>query len=404
MPDHDRWPPGGGDPSLNDINRIDRFIDALATNQRAYSTDHDEAELAFLLADWRDGVRDAPLAAVVTPADAAAALHASTSSRRHTRSLALVGSVAAAVICLGGFGTAVYGANPGDTLYGVRSMLFGGQQKTRDDQVTLASAELAQVQQLVDKGDWQGAQDKLVALSSTVQNVGAPEDKHDLTEQYNALTYKVIQQDPAATLPPPGEPLPPLPPSSALTLLPVPVVVEPTTTSSATTTSESTVQEPNPASTTTSTSTTPTSTTSDTSTSTSTATSDSTTTTTQPSTATTSAPSPTTPSSATSTQPPSSAGSTTTTTTTTTTVVREAPSSSVAASASVSVPPSVAAPPPSRVVSIPSSAPAVQSQEVEPAQPAKPSEPAAVPRSQPHDVPEVVLPTTTMPRSAGGGG
>ena len=71
MPDHDRWPSGGGDPSLNEINRIDRFIDALATNQTAYSTDREEAELAFLLADWRDGVRDAPLAAMVTPREAA---------------------------------------------------------------------------------------------------------------------------------------------------------------------------------------------------------------------------------------------------------------------------------------------------------------------------------------------
>ena len=74
MPDSGRWTPGGGDPSLNEINRIDRFIDALATKQPAYSTDRDEAELAFLLADWRDDVRDAPLAAVVTPQDAAVAL------------------------------------------------------------------------------------------------------------------------------------------------------------------------------------------------------------------------------------------------------------------------------------------------------------------------------------------
>jgi hypothetical protein len=189
MPDHGRWPPSGGDPSLNEINRVDRFIDALATNQRAYSTDRDEAELAFLLADWRDGIRDAPLAAMVTPQDAADALRTAKTSRRHTRSLALVGSVAAAVLCLGGFGTAVYGAGPGDSLYGVRTMLFGDGQATRDDQVSLASAELAQVQQLVDKGQWQEAQAKLVALTPTVQNVGAPEDKQDLTEQYNALTY-----------------------------------------------------------------------------------------------------------------------------------------------------------------------------------------------------------------------
>ena len=65
-PDHNRWPTGGGDPSLHEINRVDRFLDALGTNQRAYSTDRAEAELAFLLSDWRDDIRDAPMTAPVT--------------------------------------------------------------------------------------------------------------------------------------------------------------------------------------------------------------------------------------------------------------------------------------------------------------------------------------------------
>ena len=51
MPDSGQWSPGGGDPSLNEIRRVDRFFDALAADQHAYSTDSTEAELAFLLAD-----------------------------------------------------------------------------------------------------------------------------------------------------------------------------------------------------------------------------------------------------------------------------------------------------------------------------------------------------------------
>ena len=121
MPDFGRWTDGGGDPSLNEINRVDRFIDALSTTQPVYSTDPAEAELAFLLADWRDDVRDAPITALVTERDAVDALHGGQSSgRRSRRSLAVVGSVAAAVLCIGGFGTAVYGAGPGDSLYGMR--------------------------------------------------------------------------------------------------------------------------------------------------------------------------------------------------------------------------------------------------------------------------------------------
>jgi hypothetical protein len=238
MPDHGRWTSSGGDPSLNEINRADRFFESLAAKQPVYSTDPAEAELAFLLSGWRDDVRDAPITVPVTPRDAVEALQGGMAKNRGSRrSFAVVGSVAAAMLCIGGFGTAVYGAGPGDTLYGMRTALFGQSQVTRDDRVELASAQLAQVQQLIDNGQWQEAQDKLVAVSTTVQDVGQVEQKQQLVEQWNALTYKVVEQDPAATLPQ-GEPLPALP-SSPLTWLPVPVVEATTSSSTSTSTSPS---------------------------------------------------------------------------------------------------------------------------------------------------------------------
>jgi hypothetical protein len=240
MPDFGRWTGNGGDPSLNEINRDERFLDALASGQPVYATDPAEAELAFLLSDWRDGIRDTPATTVVTPRDAAIALRGSLDSRKRTRaSLTLVGSAAAALLVLGGFSAAVYGAGPGDSLYGVRTQLFGEQPSERSDQVMLASQQLAEVQQLVEKGDWQQAQDRLQTLSTTVQSVDKVEDKQELVEQWNALAYKVVEQDPAATLPPPDQPQPVLP-SSPLTLLQVPVVTETTTeTSTPTSTSPS---------------------------------------------------------------------------------------------------------------------------------------------------------------------
>src|SRR5262245_31560852 len=115
MPDFGRWTSNGGDPSLNEINRTDRFLDALASEQPVYATDPGEAELAHLLAGWRDEVRDAPLTAVVTPRDAVIALERATESRQRRRfSLAVVGSAAAAVLALGGFGAVIGGAGPGD--------------------------------------------------------------------------------------------------------------------------------------------------------------------------------------------------------------------------------------------------------------------------------------------------
>ncbi|MFL6087445.1 MAG: anti-sigma-D factor RsdA [Mycobacterium sp.] len=228
MPDFGRWT-NGGDPSLNEINRTDRFLDALAAEQQVYATDSGEAELAQLLAGWRDEVREPPLMAPVTPRDAAVALTRALESRKRTRtSMALVGSVAAAVLCLGGFGAVVAGAGPGEPLYGLHTMLFGEQKQTRSDQVTLASQQLAEVQQLIDQGQWAAAQDKLQTLTTTVATVNDVEQKQELVTQWQELTVKVDAKDASATLPP-GAPPPPMP---------EPVVVAPGSDTSTTTSSE----------------------------------------------------------------------------------------------------------------------------------------------------------------------
>ena len=236
MPDFGRWN-NGGDPSLNEINRTDRFLDALAFEQPVYSTDHSEAELAHLMAGWRDDVRDAPLSSALTTRDAVMALeNAQVSHKRTRRTLALVGSTAAAVLCLGGFASVVAGAGPGDSLYGLRTMIFGEQPAAaRDDAVVLAAqTQMAAVQQLIDQGQWQEAQDKLQTLTTTVATVNDDERKQDLVTQWQELTVKVEAQDAAATVPP-GVPPPVFPD--------VPVVVLDTPTSSSTSSETSTSSE-----------------------------------------------------------------------------------------------------------------------------------------------------------------
>ena len=243
MPDFGRWTSNGGDPSLNEINRTDQFLDALASQQPVYATDHAEAELANLLAGWRDDVRETPVGTMVTPQQAAEALDgASFGGRRRRLSLAVVGSAAAAVLCLGGFGAVVAGAGPGDALYGLRTMLFGEQTTTRDDAVILAAqTEMQQVQQLIDQGDWQGAQEKLQTITTTVATVSDLESKQELVTQWQELTVKVEAQDAAATVAP-GAPLPTFPdvPVVSLdpgTLVPLTPGAPETTTSSTGTTS-----------------------------------------------------------------------------------------------------------------------------------------------------------------------
>ena len=63
MPDFGRWTSNGGDPSLNEINRTDRFLDALAFEQPVYATDPGEAELINLLSGWRDQATGVTLSA-----------------------------------------------------------------------------------------------------------------------------------------------------------------------------------------------------------------------------------------------------------------------------------------------------------------------------------------------------
>lgn len=212
MPDFGRWNANGGDPSLNEINRTDQFLDALAAQQQPYATDRDEADLAQLLAGWRDDVRETPMGHVLTQQDAVAALDRVTRPAPKRRfSLAVVGSAAAAMLAIGGFGAVIAGSGPGDALYGLRTMLFGEQTQTRDDAVILAAqTEMQQVQQLIEQGDWQGAQQKLEAVTTTVATVGDVEEKQELITQWQELTVKVEAQDPVATVPP-GAPLPTFP-------------------------------------------------------------------------------------------------------------------------------------------------------------------------------------------------
>ncbi|MGA5541985.1 anti-sigma-D factor RsdA [Mycobacterium sp. NPDC051198] len=207
MPDFGRWTSNGGDPSLNEINRSEKFIEALSLERQVYATDREEAELAVLLAGWRDDARQTPMTGIATPREAVKALDKATGQGRVRIPMALVGSMAAAVLCLGGFGAAVYGSGPGDALYGVRGLVFGSAPVTRDVGVELASSELKQVQQMIDDGQWEQAQQKLQTITTTVATVGDEQRKQELVDQWQQLSVKVENRDPNATVPPDAPPV-----------------------------------------------------------------------------------------------------------------------------------------------------------------------------------------------------
>jgi hypothetical protein len=195
-------------PSLEAIACTDRFLDALATRESVDVADPDDEVLAALLEEWRDDLRWPPASALVSEQEAAAALQIGLAARQRTRrALAMVGSLAAAVLALGGFGAMVGTAHPGDALYGVHTMLFGEPSSAHDDAVELAAkTELAKVQQMITQGQWDQAQDKLAAVSSTVQSVNDSNRKQGLIDQVNQLNAKVATRDPNATLTPSPSP------------------------------------------------------------------------------------------------------------------------------------------------------------------------------------------------------
>lgn len=200
---------GSDQPNVAALARSDRLLDALATCRPIESIDFGEPgdqALAALLADWRDQLRRGPVRTLVSEAAAVAALKKGRAADRRTRrSLTVVGSLAAAVLALGGFGALVGGAQPGDALYGVHMALFGEPPSVHDDQIALtAKTELEQVRQMINQGQWDQAHDKLAAVGDHVQTVNDAGRKQDLVDQVNRLNAKVATRDPNATVPPPG--------------------------------------------------------------------------------------------------------------------------------------------------------------------------------------------------------
>ena len=239
---------------MDAIRRSDSFVDALAGGRPVGPQDPADAELAALLSSWRDALRWPPATGLISESDAIAALNAGlaekrtgpardrwasaadTTPRRSRRGLSVVGAAAAAVLCIGGFGAVVAGAGPGDALYGLRTMMFGAPKEVRDDQVALAAqTELNEVQDLISSGNWDQAQDRLVAVSTQVAIIGDEQQKQDLLDQFNDLSAKVVERDPEATAPP-GIVYTVAPSSAEL----VPALAPPTSTPSAPSLSEST--------------------------------------------------------------------------------------------------------------------------------------------------------------------
>lgn len=191
--------------SLDEFARTDLLLDALAVRRPVHVNDPEVDALTTLLEDWRDNLRWPPASALVSPEEAVTALRTGIADRRRSRrGLATIGSVAAALLVMSGFGAMVVEARPGDPLYGLHAMFFD-QPRVNEDQVMLsAKADLAKVQELIDQGQWAQAQNQLAAVTSMVQSINDGTSKHDLMNQVNLLNTRIESRNPSATLPASG--------------------------------------------------------------------------------------------------------------------------------------------------------------------------------------------------------
>ncbi|MDT5347212.1 MAG: hypothetical protein QOH91_499 [Mycobacterium sp.] len=198
------------DARLDELAHTDLMLDALAEREDIDFDDPDDLEdkaLAALLGQWRDDLRWPPASALVSPEEAVDALRTGMEERRRARhGLAAVGSVAASLLFLSGFGAVVADARPGDALYGLHAMFFD-ERRVNDDHVVLsAKADLAKVQQMIAQGQWAQAQNQLAEISSSVKSMNDDGRRQDLINEVNLLNTKVESRDPNATLPPAAPP------------------------------------------------------------------------------------------------------------------------------------------------------------------------------------------------------
>lgn len=192
-------------PALDELAHTDLLLDALADRRPVDLDNADDPNfeaLAILLQDWRDDLRWPPASALVSPEEAVEALRTGMAERRRARrGLAAVGSVAATLLVLSGFGAMVVEARPGDALHGLHAMFFD-QPRVNGGQIELsAKAELAKVQQMIDQGQWAQAQNQLAEVSSTVQSMDDGASRNDLMDQVNLLNTRVESRNPNATVP-----------------------------------------------------------------------------------------------------------------------------------------------------------------------------------------------------------
>lgn len=201
---------------LGMIKRDEDFIDALR-----HGTDPSggEDQLAALLLELKHDVdRDMPSAPTLADLGIEETQDQQTKSvislgkHRRKRSGAfthgLVGA-AAATLVIGGFGTAIHAAEPGDALYGLNQQVFGG--SSEDRQFVELASTLDEANEKSEAGDIEGARELLEQARLIVSQMNQGKQS-DANKQISEVETRVVTTAVPTTVVVPPEESEPAPP------------------------------------------------------------------------------------------------------------------------------------------------------------------------------------------------
>jgi len=237
-------PDDGMPADIAAIRRDDALIDAIAGDGPVETQSSEEYELATLLAGWRAEIVSEPLPAgpdfdeVVAAVNREIGARDALATRRGSSSAPLrllrplAGAAALVAAALGGAAVFSYSAEPGDPLWGVKSVVFSEQAESTVARIDTTSS-LQRAEELIASGETAEAQQLLESAevrSSAVTDVGQRDELGDWLRRLTEELNRVIPTEPP---PLPTElPLAPPPETPDTTVVPT----EPSPTAPVTTT------------------------------------------------------------------------------------------------------------------------------------------------------------------------
>lgn len=189
------------DDELIDFARVhadDAFLDALGASLREgerpapTADDLDDAELALLLASWRDEVDAEPIATLVDPRLAVDTVFTARARKQRRPRVLVPFAAAAAVLAIAftGAGLAARDAQPGDTLWGLTKVLYADHARSVEAADTVRR-DLIFAQTALAEGDLAEARSKLEAAGAGLPSVATEDGYSDLAAQHADLVSKL---------------------------------------------------------------------------------------------------------------------------------------------------------------------------------------------------------------------